>query len=64
MEKIEMIQSMLRKLNNSNSANYKKTVLSEYATDDLFRKVLYYAYNPFYQYYVTPDALKKIINAI
>jgi len=59
MKKIDIIQSMLRELNDSNSANYKKTVLSNYASDELVRKVLYYTYNPFYQYYVTPDSLKK-----
>jgi len=59
MKKIDIIQSMLRELNDNNSANYKKTVLSNYASYELVRKVLYYTYNPFYQYYVTPESLEK-----
>lgn len=54
-----VLRKMIDELNSTNSINDKKTILSKYKDDDFVKKVLYYTYNPTYQYYVTPDNLEK-----
>jgi len=44
-----MILSILEKLKNESSTNQKQVILKE-NDNELFRKVLYYAYNPFYTF--------------
>ena len=49
---LEKIKQLVNKLNSSNSNNDKVRVLSESCDDDV-KKILYYTYNPFFQYNVT-----------
>jgi len=55
----ELLNNVVNELNSTNSTNDKKEILSKYKNDEFIKKVLYYTYNPFYQYYVTPDNLEK-----
>ena len=54
-----VLRKMIDELNSTNSINDKKTILSKYKDDDFVKKVLFYTYNPTYQFYVTPDNLEK-----
>ena len=55
----KLLQKVVDELNSTNSTNDKKIILAKYKDDDFIKKVLYYTYNPFYQYYVTPATLEK-----
>lgn len=55
----KLLQKVVDEINSTNSTNDKKAILSKYKDNDFIKKVLYYTYNPFYQYYVTPDNLEK-----
>lgn len=55
----KLLQKVVDELNSTNSTNDKKVILAKYKDDDFIKKVLYYTYNPFYQYYVTPATLEK-----
>ena len=55
----ELLRKVVDHLNSTNSTNDKKVILSIYKDDEFIKNVLYYTYNPFYQYYVTPDNLEK-----
>jgi len=57
--KFQLLRQMVDELNSTNSTKDKQAILSKYANDEFIRKVLHYTYNPFYQYYVTPDNLEK-----
>jgi DNA ligase-1 len=59
MTDFKQLQMVVDELNSTNSTNDKKEILSKYKTNEFLKKVLYYTYNPFYQYYVTPDNLEK-----
>jgi len=59
MEDFKFLQKVVDELNSTNSTNDKKVILEKYKNDEFIKKVLYYTYNPFYQYYVTPDNLEK-----
>jgi len=54
-----LLRSVVDELNSTNSTNDKKVILEKYKNDEFIKQVLYYTYNPFYQYYVTPDNLEK-----
>ncbi len=41
------------KLRETQGTNAKLVLLKEYSTDETFKKVLFYTYNPFYLYYVS-----------
>jgi DNA ligase-1 len=56
---LKLLRSVVDELNSTNSTNDKKVILEKYKNDEFIKKVLYYTYNPFYQYYVTPDNLEK-----
>jgi DNA ligase 1 len=49
-------------LNSTNSTNDKKVILSKYKDNAFFKQILFYTYNPFYQYFVTPASLEKRYN--
>jgi DNA ligase-1 len=55
----KLLQKVVDELNSTNSTNDKKVILEKYKNDEFIKKVLYYTYNPFYQYYVTPATLEK-----
>ena len=59
MTDFKQLQMIVDELNSTNSTNDKKEILSKYKTNEFLKKVLYYTYNPFYQYYVTPENLEK-----
>jgi DNA ligase-1 len=56
----KLLQKVVDELNSTNSTNDKKVILEKYKDDEFIKKVLYYTYNPFYQYYVTPANCKKL----
>jgi len=49
-------------LNSTNSTNEKKDILTKYKNNEFLKQVLFYTYNPFYQYFVTPASLEKRYN--
>jgi hypothetical protein len=55
----KLLQKVVDELNSTNSTNDKKVILEKYKNDEFIKKVLYYTYNPFYQYYVTQTTLEK-----
>jgi DNA ligase-1 len=59
MKDFETLSRLIDELNSTNSINEKKLILSRFSNNEFIKKVLYYTYNPFYQYYVTPDTLEK-----
>ena len=59
MTDFKLLKTVIDELNSTNSTNDKKEILSKYKDAEFVKKVLYYTYNPFYQYYVTPDNLEK-----
>ena len=59
MTNFKMLRKVVDELNSTNSINDKKDILSKYKDDEFIRKVLYYTYNPTFQYYVTPENLEK-----
>ena len=59
MEDFKLLRKVVDELNSTNSINDKKVILEKYKHDEFIKKVLYYTYNPFFQYYVTPDNLEK-----
>ena len=54
----QLLRLMVDELNSTNSINDKKEILSKY-DDEFIKKVIYYTYNPTFQYYVTPENLEK-----
>ena len=54
----QLLRLMVDELNSTNSINEKKEILSKY-DDEFIKKVIYYTYNPTFQYYVTPENLEK-----
>lgn len=62
MEDFNKLQKVIDELNATNSTNDKKDILSKYKNDDFIKTILFYTYNPFYQYYVTPENLEKYYN--
>lgn len=54
----QLLRLMVDELNSTNSTNDKRDILSKY-DDEFIKKVIYYTYNPTFQYYVTPDSLEK-----
>jgi len=50
---LERLQELVNRLNNSNSNKYKEETLRMYRNDEELKRILYYTYNPFYQFFVT-----------
>lgn len=59
MTDFKILRQMVDELNSTNSTNDKKDILSKYKDNEFLKKVLYYTYNPTFQYYVTPENLEK-----
>ena len=59
MEDFNILSKLVTDLNKSNSIIDKKSTLLKYKDSEFVQKVLYYTYNPMFQYYVTPDILDK-----
>ncbi len=57
---VKEILKIISELNESNSSKYKEQIIAQYATDDDFRKVLFYTYNDMYQYYMSPKSLTSM----
>jgi DNA ligase-1 len=55
----DILKSFVVEINSTNSINSKKEILEKYKDNDFIKKVLFYTYNPTFQYYVTPDNLEK-----
>ena len=47
----------------TNSTKVKQEILEEYRDESLLSRILYYAYNPHLNYYITGDALKQSIQS-
>lgn len=64
-ENLQILRQAVDQLNASNSTNDKVKVLTHWCTKapvdqaNFIQKVLYYTYNPYYQYYITPETLEK-----
>lgn len=58
-ENFDLLRKVVDELNLSNSSNDKKDILIKYKDNIFIKKVLFYTYNPFFQYYVTPKNLEK-----
>lgn len=56
------LQNLVTELNSTNSTNAKKEILLKHKSNQFIKAVLYYTYNPFMQYYVTPENLDKLYN--
>ena len=56
------LRVIVEELNSTNSINDKKVILSKYKDNAFLKQVLFYTYNPFYQYFVTPASLEKRYN--
>lgn len=60
MEDFKLLQKLINELNISNSTLDKLNTLSKEEYNNAFIKdILLYTYDPFRQYYITPDNLKK-----
>lgn len=59
MTDFKLLRTVVDELNSTNSINDKKDILSKYKDNEFIKKVLFYTYNPTFQYYVTPDNLEK-----
>jgi len=59
MTDFKILRQMVDELNSTNSTNDKKDILSKYKDNEFLKKVLYYTYNPTFQFYVTPENLEK-----
>lgn len=53
------IQKVVDELNSTNSSTDKKKILEKYKGDRLIKMILFYVYNPYYQFFVTPKTLEK-----
>jgi DNA ligase-1 len=65
MKQFSLLEKLVSALNATNSTNDKVKILDQFCnkapTDqsDFIQKILFYTYNPYYQYFVTPDTLEK-----
>jgi DNA ligase-1 len=50
---LDRLQSLVYRLNNDNSNKYKEEQLRMHSGDEELKKILFYTYNPFYQFFVT-----------
>ena len=50
---LEKLKTLIQELNSTNSNNDKVDVLKKYVDDEEIRLILFYTYNPFYQFNVT-----------
>jgi DNA ligase-1 len=50
---LEKLKTLIEELNSTNSNNDKVDVLKKYVDDEEIRLILFYTYNPFYQFNVT-----------
>ena len=57
MTDFKLLRTVVDELNSTNGINDKKDILSKYKDNEFIKKVLFYTYNPTFQYYVTPDNL-------
>ena len=62
MNTFDRLLQAVTELNSTNSINDKKVILAKYKDDEFIKKVLFYTYNPFFQYYVTPATCEKHYN--
>jgi len=56
----QKLKKFVDELNSSNSRLHKLEVLRKYKHDDFIRRVLFYTYNQYYQFFVTSKNLKKL----
>ena len=59
MTDFKLLRTVVNELNSTNGINDKKEILSKYKDNEFIKKVLFYTYNPTFQYYVTPENLEK-----
>jgi len=60
LENLSKLRSFVDEMNVSNQTTYKTDLLkTKWSSDDFIRKVLFYTYNPYYQFYLTPETLEK-----
>ena len=58
-QNFKQLSEFVSDMNVSNQTTRKLEVLKMWSSNDFIRKVLYYTYNPYYQYHLTPDTLEK-----
>jgi len=57
-----LLINFIEELKNTTSIKNKQSIIKKYIVDDFIRKVLFYTYNSFKQYYVTSDNCKKLLD--
>jgi DNA ligase-1 len=62
LAELRELRHIVDELNSTNSINDKKVILAKHKGNDFLKQVLFYTYNPFFQYYVTPATLEKRYN--
>ena len=56
------LRDIVNELNSTNSTNEKKDILAKHRDNSFLKQILFYTYNPFFQYFVTPTSLEKRYN--
>ena len=59
LENFKELQQFVDEMNQSNSTNHKVDVLAKYGLNSYIRRVLFYTYNPYYNFGVSSQNLKK-----
>jgi len=58
-EDFRKLREFFDEMNSSNSTNHKIAVLTRYKNEDFVKRVLFYTYNPYFNFGVTSTNLKK-----
>ena len=53
------LEEFVQRMNQSNSLNYKTGILAKYKNDEFITRILFYTYNPYFNYGVSSENLKK-----
>lgn len=61
---IETFVNLVNALRSSSSSNFKKEAIASCANDGMTRSLLYYTYNPYYNYYITKPVVKCTGNVV
>lgn len=56
---MERLRAFIEDVNSTNKSSDKKKILKKYENDDFIKKILFYTYHPYKQYFVSSKNLKK-----
>lgn len=59
LAEFKRLREFMQEMNSSNSTNHKVDVLTKYSKDPFILRILYYTYNPYFNFGVTSTNLKK-----